>query len=136
MSTAASTTGQITTMPWDTLKITMKDSADQFVDAAQPHVATLLKTTGAAVLAAGANAGSPTLKALVAANCPASSPVANVVIDTTTAPVVALLAERSSPAIDTSAQKVGEVAKDASHKAIDCGVDLSARSVSFFGPTS
>ncbi len=133
MSLTTQSTTQTTILPWDTLKSTAKDSVDQFIDAAQPHVATLVKTTAVAAVSAAATAGGSVLKAGVATNCPAAAPLANVAIDTTTGPVVAFATQSASPLIDSSVQKTGEVAKVAAHQSVDIGVDLTSRSFSMFG---
>jgi len=138
MATVAGSTSQPATVTWDTepLKRSIKASTDAFVDAAQPHLGTLVKQVTVVASTSVATQGGVASKASVASQCPAILPLANIAIDSLTAPVVAFSTDSVSPLIDTGVQKIGEVAKDASHKSVDIGVDLSARSISFFGPTS
>ncbi len=114
------------------LKQELKNSADAFVKAVQPHAANLGKAIAGGSIVSLVNTGGAAIKANLAGSVPLAAPVAAAAIDTCTVPVTAFISQRSSEIIDSSMPKAASVAKESMHKSIDSGVDLTSRSFSFF----
>lgn len=135
MSMVSNSTTQSTIMPWDSepVKVSMKQHADAFIDAAQPHVAAFAKTVAVVVATTSATAGGTSLKTSITSSCPNIAPAANAAIDASTVVVIDAANQIIPAAVDSSVAKVGVVAKEAVHNSIDAGVAVSARSIPFFG---
>lgn len=134
MSTITNSTSQSATIVWDQeqVKSVIKESADAFIDAVQPQVATLLKSSSVALVPTMATAGGAAMKAGVASTCPIVSPSADLVIDTSSEPLVASIIESASPLVDSCVAKTGNMVKQVVPNLVDSGVDLSSRSFSIF----
>ena len=133
MSTSATHNNQAT-VSWDPepVRASMKNATDAFVDSVNPCATAFIKTMAVESTGLGVDAAGTLIKAKVTSTLPVAAPIVNVAIDTTTVPVAAFIAERSTVVIDSTRENVASTVKGVMHRSVDGGVDLCTRTVSFF----